>query len=125
MCTVCGAGATVWSGSLFDCIGDEILLRHSRFLNNESAVGGECNNGRVVAQSIGVDVDTNSERKCFSSQLNISTNMDMNNKTVVCLHDDATGNGTSIIGISTIIFITGMHDVFDTCMLINDPLVLI
>ena len=93
---------------MFDCIGDKIILRHSRFLN-ESAVGGECNNGAVVAQSIGVDADTDSERKCFSSQLNISTNMDMNNKTVVCLHDDATGNGTSVINTSTIIFITGSY----------------
>ena len=113
-CTVCGAGATVWRGSLFDCIGDEIILRHSQFLN-KLAVGGVCNNGAVVAQSIGVDVDTNSERECFSSQLNISTNMDMNNKTVVCLHDDATGNGTSIINTSTIIFITGSYLCMHAC----------
>jgi hypothetical protein len=98
----------VWSGSLFDCAGGEILLRHSQFSNSGSAIVGECNNGAVVAQSIGVNVDTNnshSVRECYSSQLNISTNMAMNNKTVVCTHID--GIDISVIDTSTITFITG------------------
>ena len=49
-CTVCGVGATVWTGSLFDCIGGEILLRHRLF----ESVSGKCNNGAVIARSIGV-----------------------------------------------------------------------
>ncbi len=82
-CTVCGAGATLWSGSIFECTSGEILLRHAEFLNNRSAssIGGQCNKGAVVAQSIGVDVDTNSShsvRECYSSHLNISMNMSMN-----------------------------------------------
>ena len=99
---------------MFDCIGGEIVLRHNQFLNNASAISGVCNNGAVVAQGIGVDVDTNSShsmQKCYSSQLNISTNIHMNNKTVICLHVDV--DATSIIDTSTIIFITGsMHNVF-------------
>lgn len=49
-CTVCGEGATVWTGCLFDCHSDEITLRHSLFVTDSAS--GECNNGAVVARSI-------------------------------------------------------------------------
>jgi hypothetical protein len=97
----------VWSGTLFECTEseDEIILRYSQFLN-ESAVTRECNNGAVVAQSIGIEMDTNSSQKCYSSHLNISTNMGMSNKTVLCAHVD--GMDISVIDTSTITFITGI-----------------
>ena len=94
---------------MFDCVGDEIVLRHNRFLNSGLAIGGECNNGAVVAQGIGVDVDINSSRsvrECYSSQLNISTNTGMNNRTIMCSH--VNGSDISVIDTSTITFITGM-----------------
>ena len=64
-------------------------------------------------------MDTNSshsERECYSSQLNISTNTGMNNKTVMCSHVD--GLDISVIDTSTIAFITGIHMcsiLFNTC----------
>ena len=80
-CTVCGEGATVWTGSLFDCAGDEITLRHSQFVSGSI---GECNDGAVIARSIGVK-DTNGSC-CYASQLSFTANSDHNNKTVTCLH---------------------------------------
>ena len=84
-CTVCGEGGTVWTGSLFDCTSNGIILRH-RLLENGSASGarGECNNRAVTAHSIGVLRENNTN--CYVSQLHISMNTDINNKTVTCLH---------------------------------------
>ena len=41
-CTVCGKGATVWTGNLFECASNEIILHHRGF---ESGISGECNIG--------------------------------------------------------------------------------
>ena len=95
-CTVCGVGATVWTGSLFDCGGyDEIVLRHSLF-EYYGSVSGECNNGVVLARSIGV-LGVN-DSYCYSSQLNVIISSAMNNKTVTCLRDD----GISVTVIDTL-----------------------
>ena len=80
---MCGEGATRWTGTLFNCrTPGGILLRHTKFENDNAA--GECNNGSLVAHSTGV-VYTNNSR-CFVSQLNISMNTFINNKTVTCSH---------------------------------------
>ena len=94
-CTACGGVATVWTGSLFDCGGyDEIVLVHIRF--EYGSASGECNNGAVLARSIGVlDVDGSN---CYSSQLNVIISSAMNNKTVTCLRDD----GISVTVINTL-----------------------
>ena len=111
-CTVCGPPgatfATVWTGSLLKCRGNEIILRHGRF--NTSLAAGECNNGAVVAQVIGVIMDTNNSlptRECYYSQLNISTDIYMNNKTVTCLFVDITDE--TVINTATLTFKTGTH----------------
>ena len=84
-CTVCGEGATVWNGSLFDCTSDEIILSHRLFeYGSASGARGECNNGAVSALSIGVLRENNTNY--YISQLNISMNAAINNKTVTCLH---------------------------------------
>ena len=102
-CTVCGEGATVWSGSLFDCANDEIILRHGKFDNGTTA--GECNNGAVTAHSIGVlDTYINNSR-CFLSLLNVSMNTDANNKTVMCLH--VNGVNEVVVNTLTASFTTG------------------
>ena len=118
-CTVCGAGATVWSGSLFACVGDKIILRHHQFRNGSAS--GECNNGTVIAQSTGVvSTDANSSlsvRDCYSSQLNISTNIDMDNKTVTCLRVDNITE--TVVDTLTLTFRTGtVFQNIKQCMLI-------
>ena len=93
-CTTCGEGATAWTGSLFDCASYDIILRHSQYEYNSTI--GECNNGAVIARSIGV-LDINGSR-CYSSQLSVIINSAMNNKTVTCLYL----NRTSEIVIDTL-----------------------
>ena len=89
-CTVCGEGATLWTGSLFGCDAHQIALRHSRFVND--SVSGECNNinGAVIARSIRVSVINTSQ--CYSSQLIVFASDEIigKNKTVTCLHFNGT-----------------------------------
>ena len=99
-CTVCGEGATIWTGSLFDCTSNDIILSHRLFEDGSvSGARGECNNGAVTAQGIGVSRENNTN--CYVSQLHISMNTDINNKTVACIHDfnaTATVVDTTTIG---------------------------
>jgi hypothetical protein len=78
----------VWTGNLFECASNEIILRHGSF---ESGITGECNSGAVTASSIGIlerDVHVNSSSRCFRSLLYISANTHINNRTIACLHVD-------------------------------------
>ena len=102
-CTVCGEGATVWTGSFFDCTGGEIILRH-RLFEGTSATG-ECNNGAVIANSIGV-IDINCSR-CYSSQIHFSADNDKNNKTIMCLHVD--GTTETVVDTASVIITTGIY----------------
>ena len=102
-CTVCGNAATIWTGSLFDCIGDEILLRHRSY---ESGTVGQCNDGRVTAYSTGVSEVNGSHSVCYSSQLRILVENDDSNKTVTCLADD--GSAETVIGTVSILIATGI-----------------
>ena len=98
-CTVNGSGNTIWSGSAFDCETkmNEIILRHSQF--SQSGSTGVCNGGAISARSLGVINGT-----FFSSQLNVTVNMEMNNKTIQCVYSFET---MRTIGISTIYLATG------------------
>ena len=76
-CTVYDVGATLWTGSLCDCI---ILLEHETL-----SVFRGYNRGSVmvVVHSIGNLVISGSH--CFSSQLNFhNISSEMNNTTVTC-----------------------------------------
>ena len=86
----------MWTGSLFNCAGtnNEIVLLHNQF---ESGRFGQCNDGAIVA-SITRVMDTISGSSCYISQLNFIVNCAMNNKAVICLHD----NGTNDIIIDTL-----------------------
>ena len=102
-CGICseGAGATVWTGSVFNCTSGEITLRHRDF--GTELVSGECNSRNVTAHSTGV-LDTNSSR-CFFSQLNVILSNDVKNKTVMCLHVD--GTREAVVNTHTVGFTTG------------------
>ena len=72
---------TVWQGSAFDCPGsNEITLLHNRFTSQEGAYG-ECNNGDIVAKSLGVEGDL------YTSQLSVRVSAATTGKNIECLRD--------------------------------------
>ena len=102
-CTVCGEGATAWTGSLFACTGNEIILRHHQF---ELGSTGECNDGAVIASSTGVMVVANGSQ-CYLSELSFIADSNHKDKTVTCLHILSSTNAT-VVDETTVIFKTGM-----------------
>ena len=80
-CTVLGrtGGATVWRGTAFDCVNTDITLLHSAYKPGRGAFG-VCNNGAIVAQSLGV------EDSYYTSQLNVTVNTNMTGKTIMCVN---------------------------------------
>ena len=95
-CTVDGGRATIWGGSAFDCAGNEIILHHNNF-TNRTFESGECNNGSILGQSIGVN------GTYYTSQLNITVSPGSNDKTVTCASDSktySTSIGESLIKVA-------------------------
>lgn len=93
-CTVHGSpgGFTVWTGTAFDCPGNEIVLRHNLYLSTF----GTCNSGGIVARGIGV------EGNKYTSQLHINVTSDFSGKTstVECIYDNgASTNQTAVFTI--------------------------
>ena len=82
-CAVTGGpgGATVWTGTVFNCTQNEISLVHSRF-NTPSGAFGLCNNGAIKGYSIGV------EANYYTSQLNVTMLPSTSGKSVSCSHDN-------------------------------------
>ena len=74
-CSVMGGAATIWKGTIFNCVSNEILLRHTRFTDG---ISGECNDGAILAQSIG------GTGNYYTSQLNVTVTFEMNNQIVEC-----------------------------------------
>ena len=99
-CTIYGRGNTIWSGSAFDCETkmNEIILRHSQF-NKSAGSSGNCNDGAITAQSLSAVNNTR-----FSSQLQVTVDLEMNNKTIQCAHSSET---ITAIGVDTISVATG------------------
>ena len=97
-CTAVGGGSTLWDGTAFDCIGNgnSILLRHDRF--SSGGVDGQCNNGAITGQSIGV------ENECYTSQLNVTVDPTLNMRTIRCTHTSLT---RTTIGETTLTVIEG------------------
>ena len=95
-CSITGGVSTLWNGTAFDCIGngDSISLRHRLF--GSGGIAGVCNNGAITGQSTGVD------NECYTSQLNVTVDPSMSNKTVVCSQ-----SGTTITGNATITILKG------------------
>ena len=102
-CTVVGAGFTVWRGTVFDCISNQIVLRHSRFMNGMAM--GVCNNGDIIGRSVNkLSSDLN-----FTSQLTVQLDVDatQEGRTVECVYHDVIQNGEIVIGTYTIVYTTG------------------
>lgn len=96
ICSVSDGVATVWRGSIFDCLGNQILLRHSNFEHSEAGV--ICNDGKIVAYSSEVTGNTH------VSQLNVTISPEMHNGTVQCIQD---GLNETLVGTCTLILATG------------------
>ena len=102
-CTVLSSagGATVWMGTAFDCPNNEITLLHSLYKSGQGAIG-VCNNGAIVAQSLGV------EDSYYTSQLNITVTSNMIGKNITCVN--ALNLTSEVVQLSTtIINITGSY----------------
>ena len=105
-CTVIGrpVGSTVWRGSAFNCTNVEIVLQHKHF-TSENGVGGVCNDGAIVAQTLRVD----SEQHAYISQLtvNLTSQTGLFGKNVECIYDDV--GSASIVGSCIITNFTENH----------------
>ena len=73
-------GATVWTGSVLKCPGDEIVLFHRRF--NRSRGIRSCNNGATVAHSLSV------QNNLYTSQLHVTVAQNAVGKTITCIYDN-------------------------------------
>ena len=91
-CSICEGGVTVWSSTFFECSRQEIHLRHSQYSDVEASANGECNQGSVLAKSIGI------HQQCYISQLIVTIEEEMINKTIECSVDNLIGTSTTIIG---------------------------
>ena len=112
-CSVFGPGTTHWEGSVFhdDC-GNSIILRHSQF--STQGARASCNNDGIVGRSVGV-VD-----QCFTSQLNVTIESNLDSATVSCIHvrDGQRRN----IGDSIIVIITGTNYISNHAKTTNETL---
>ena len=99
-CNTNGGGTTVWRGNAFDCIFNEILLRHSQFAS--PGTSGTCNNNAMRARSVGV-VNTDS----YISELSVTISTTFNNRIIQCSHN--LGFGERIIGTSTLTVVSGKN----------------
>ena len=66
---------------------------------------GLCNNGAITATSLDIIVRENSD--CAPSQLDVTVDTSLNNKTVECVLNSNSGMPT--IGTATIMVITGKY----------------
>ena len=89
---------TIWNSSAFDCLHNEIELRHSQFMNSQEI--GECNNGTIISTSIGVS------EGYYISRLNITIVPEIVNETITCTHRNINSQ-TTIVG-RTVLEITGI-----------------
>ena len=77
-CTVVGGSVTIWSGTAFDCVGNQIALLHSQF--GTSAAAGACGSLSATGDSA---TDT-SGQVCYSSTLTVPVSVSLNGLTVGC-----------------------------------------
>ena len=97
MCTTSGAGNTVWDGSAFNCpsTSNRVVLLHSQF-NMPGGAQALCNAGEIVGKSL------HGDGEFFTSQLNVTASVDLNNTTIRCGSASALEvTGTSLIHIQS------------------------
>jgi hypothetical protein len=87
-------GATTWTGTAFDCSGNEIVLIHTFFSYPYREVAGECNNGAIVARSL------SAEGNNYTSQLNVIVTPEIVGKSIECRYDHGILQLLSIISIT-------------------------
>ena len=101
-CTVSGSGATIWKGTEFDCSSNnEIIILHS--INYTSERPKTCNNGAIVGRAVRTENDS------YMSQLTVHISDELNDTTVVCVHDNGTDSveiGSAVLSITTGILAT-------------------
>jgi hypothetical protein len=84
-------GSTHWRGSALSSqcpeTGGEIVLRHRTFTQTRTC-------GNITGRGIGME-----ENGCYTSQLNVTVDSSLDNKTVECIYNNGT---TTVIGTSSI-----------------------
>ena len=94
-CTVMGdpGGTTVWRGSAFSCINQEIALFHADYESAQSeGTHGEC--GDIIGKSIRSDVNITNDNSYsttvsyYISRLMVPINSGTMGRTIECLYDD-------------------------------------
>ena len=94
-CTVCGQ-VIAWEGTALDtCSGREIALTKRDFVDTIV-----CDDGAIAARII------SEESGCFTSRLNITFDVTLQNRTVSCSVDN--GTHASEVGIDVLTLSTGM-----------------
>ena len=94
-CRVTGSGATVWTGTAFDCSNNEITILHS---SSSTGVEIPCNDGAIVGRLI------RAENNTYISQLTVSVSAQMVGTSISCSHDS---RGTHLIGSLLLTLTTG------------------
>jgi hypothetical protein len=93
--------STLWRGSAFDCarMGDEINLLHSLYTVNSlgTRASGDCNNGSIVAQILGVKKDNT-----YVSQLNVTVSDNVIGNTIECNYFNTTTTTVMRVGEETL-----------------------
>ena len=97
-----GAGATVWTGTAFDCpeTEDELTFLHTR--NRFTNINQGCNDGAITGRGIRI------EENRYTSQVNITVGSYMDGKSVECvsvhgLHKTLVDNSSIMITSGTMI----------------------
>ena len=98
-----GGFSTIWRGTAFDCpgVGNEILLRHSRFSKSGLPMG-DCNGGNIIGHDRNRTFDGQTDSK-FTSELTIhlpllnTTSNTLEGETVECTRDAVDVIGTHTI----------------------------
>ena len=88
-CRVTGSGATVWTGTAFDCSNNEIIILHS---SSSTGFENTCNDGAIVGYLI------RAENNTYVSQLIVSVSAEIVDMSITCFHDPAGQNTSSLIG---------------------------
>ena len=94
-CRVTGSGATVWTGTAFDCSNNEIAILHS---SSSTGVEITCNDGAIVGRLI------RAENNTYISQLTVSVSAQMVDTNISCSHDS---RGTHLIDSLLLTLTTG------------------
>ena len=75
----------MWQGSPIQCTGNRISLLHSNFTPSSLAPPVGCDGSTAVGQILHMDLETNH----YTSLLNITASLELNNQTIECLYYDS------------------------------------